>query len=73
VDREGTPGKAEAELEGREQTVKRFPIRDLSSAKREAFAVAWSRQQAQFVENPRKAVAEADVLVTRLMVAKGYR
>jgi len=72
VGREGSQLKGESELARREETVKRLAIHDLTADQRDRFANAWRQQQAQFVEDPRRAVSEADALVTRVMIARGY-
>ena len=72
VERKGSQLKAESELARREKTVSRFAIHELTPQQRDQFADAWRQQQAQFVDNPRGAVLEADALVTRVMAARGY-
>ena len=72
VSREGDRGRAEAELSHREARVKKLNIRDLSPQEQERFATSWRQQQAQFVDDPRGAVTEADALVTTIMTARGY-
>jgi hypothetical protein len=72
VHREGDRTRAEAELAQREKRVKKLNIRDLTKEERTRFAEAWRERQSMFVENPHNAVAEADVLVTEAMNARGY-
>ena len=64
--------KAEAALERRAQRVAKFHIRPLKEEERERYVEAWRREQAQFVDNPRSAVAHADTLVQEVMRARGY-
>jgi len=72
VEREGDRRKAEAELAHREAKAKRLQIRELTPQERDQFANAWRDEQAHFVENPSQAVAAADALVSRAMMARGY-
>ena len=68
----GNPSKAEVELINREKRVHSFPIKALAPAARDRFAEEWSAVQRKFVDDPALAVAEADSLVNRVMVARGY-
>src|SRR6185369_10665085 len=47
-------------------------FRDLTEADRVKFSSAWSRIQAQFVDDPVAAVAGANDLIKQVMVARGY-
>jgi hypothetical protein len=64
--------KAETELEKREKRVKRLQIRELSQADRDRFAAQWGNVQAGFVDDPKRALTEADLLVAAVMTARGY-
>jgi hypothetical protein len=68
----GNPAKAETELLNREKRVHSFSIKALTPATRDRFAEEWSAVQHRFVDDPALAVTEADSLVNRLMVARGY-
>jgi hypothetical protein len=68
----GNRDNAEAELARREKRVKKFTIRELSTEERERYIQAWLRQQSQFIDEPAKAVSEADALVTSVMTTRGY-
>jgi FtsZ-interacting cell division protein ZipA len=70
--RESGPQRAEAALVEREKRVKEFPLRDLKAEERERFVTEWRIVQSRFVDDPQAAVAEADLLVDRLMQARGY-
>jgi hypothetical protein len=72
VDETGGKRRAEAELHDREKRVKAFDIRPLSPQELERFATAWRAVQAQFVDNPKVAIARADDLLGELMGARGY-
>lgn len=68
----GGQGKAEAELSAREKRVRKLHIRALAPEEGSRFAEAWKKTQARFVDEPSKAVGEADGLVKELMQARGY-
>ena len=68
----GGRGQAESELEARRKRVEQLSIRPLSGPDRERFANAWRSTQAQFVDDPSGAIAEADKLVADLMQTRGY-
>jgi hypothetical protein len=69
---EGGQGGAEKTLHQREKRVERFNLVPLSPEDRDRFAEAWQQEQAGFVDDPRSAVANADMLVTEVMQARGY-
>ena len=52
--------------------VEKFHIRDLSDGDRARFSAAWKDVQAQFVDNPQRAVSRANDLVKEVMRARGY-
>jgi hypothetical protein len=66
------PQRAEPVLLEREKRVERFQIRKLTAEEREQFATEWRSAQWRFVDDPRGAVGEADLLVSRLMQLRGY-
>ena len=68
----GDRTKAERELAERQRRVQKFELRPLSEQDRERFADSWRREQENFVDDPRNAVARADTLVTEAMRARGY-
>jgi hypothetical protein len=68
----GDRRRAEAILEQREKRVEQLAIRPLPADERARFAEAWRSDQARFVDDPSRAVAEADRLVADLMMARGY-
>lgn len=72
VDQYGDQGKAEAELAAREKRVRKLDIRALAPEEQSRFADAWKKAQARFVDEPSKAVGEANGLVKELMQARGY-
>jgi hypothetical protein len=72
VDELGDRRKAEAELKAREKRVERLKVRPLEPAEAERYAARWRRVQADFVDDPRQAVADADALIGEAMKARGY-
>lgn len=68
----GSRLKAEAELGKLEKRVSRYPLFPLSPADRDQFQQSWRTIQANFVDDPGNALAEADHLIVRVMSARGY-
>jgi hypothetical protein len=63
---------AEAELQAREERRQRLEIRPLSEAARDRYVDNWQSVQAQFVDDPRGAVARADSVIQSVMAERGY-
>ena len=72
VDEAGDTRKAEASLRARAKRVERLHIHVLNPEEAAGFAAAWQRVQAQFVDDPNRAVTEADKLVGEVMTTRGY-
>ncbi len=72
VQETGDRRKAESELEERKERVEQLNIRALEPREREQFAERWKSAQAQFVDDPKGAIKEADRLVAEVMQARGY-
>lgn len=72
VDKYGGTRKAERELSAREKRVESFHLHPLNPELRQRFTTAWKDVQMRFVDDPAKAVGEADDLVKDLMQARGY-
>jgi len=72
IQEHGSQRRAESVLETRERRVERLHIRPLTQKDRDHFAQAWQADQARFVDDPKAAVTEADLLVTEVMKARGY-
>jgi FtsZ-interacting cell division protein ZipA len=68
----GSTFKAEKELEHRAKRVEKLRLRHLNNAEAEGFAREWQTAQEKFVDDPRGAVADADLLVQETMKARGY-
>jgi hypothetical protein len=73
VDQYGDQRKAETELAARERRVRKVEIRILTSEQQSRFAEAWKRTQARFVDEPSRAVGEADGLIKEIMQTRGYQ
>jgi hypothetical protein len=67
-----TPAEAERELQERQSRVDSFSIKSLSREESDHFAATWRSVQAQFVDEPRSAVINADRLIGQVMHARGY-
>jgi hypothetical protein len=72
VDAADSRRDAESELQAREERRRRFEIRTLSPESRDRYVDDWRAVQAQFVDDPRGSVANADVLIQSVMVERGY-
>jgi hypothetical protein len=68
----GDKGSAEAELAERERERERLEIRPLSETSRVGYLESWRTLQAEFVDDPARAVADADELLQRVMAERGY-
>jgi hypothetical protein len=72
VRQEGNVRRGESVLEFREKKRDTLHIQPLSRALRSDFSNRWNAVQAQFVDDPESAVAQADSLVSEVMEARGY-
>lgn len=63
---------AEAELRAREERRQQLEVRPLAQAARDRYLQSWQNIQAQFVDDPRSAVASADSLIQSVMADRGY-
>jgi hypothetical protein len=68
----GNPRQAAAELERRAERVEHLQIRPLSSEDCARFTETWRSVQALFVDDPARATAAADRLITEVMRVRGY-
>jgi hypothetical protein len=71
VERYGTRA-GERVLAERVQRVENIRFRELSDAEHARFTSLWTTIQAQFVDDPRTAVARANELIKEVMRARGY-
>jgi hypothetical protein len=72
VSEANSPKEAELDLRGRVQRRQQLTIRALSPAQRDRYEQDWRRVQAAFVDQPATALAQADMLITSVMVERGY-
>lgn len=72
VENTGSRSRAEAELAAREKRREQLEIQPLEAAEAQRFRMEWDHVQARFVDNPRSAVSEADLLVRDVMMRRGY-
>jgi hypothetical protein len=68
----GSRREAEAQLTEREKRHRELDIRDLRSDERDRFASSWENIQREFVDDPKRAVRDADGLVLEIMRTRGY-
>jgi len=68
----GDVRKTDAALQARAARVERLHIRPLTPEDAQRFSERWRGVQAQFVDDPKAAITEADRLVGEVMHARGY-
>lgn len=64
--------RAEAELKERQKRVSKYKIIVLPRAERDSYREVWRGVQGEFVDQPEKAVSDADRLVQEVMERCGY-
>jgi predicted nucleic acid-binding protein len=72
VEDRGSRREAEQELRARKERVQALEIRPLAETDRNRYAQAWRQVQAQFVDEPRGSIDQADGLIGQVMEARGY-
>jgi hypothetical protein len=72
VQESGSRRQGEAGLQEREKRVEGFAIRPLAPTDRERYIASWRKVQAQFVDDPKSSVTEADRLLGDVMSTRGY-
>ena len=72
ADETGDPKAAEKELTARERAHDDLNIVPLSKSALTHFTYRWQQVQTRFVDDPSRAVGEADRLVTEVMRERGY-
>jgi hypothetical protein len=68
----GNRFKAEARLESVEKRVRNYSLTTISAVDRDRFQQSWRKIQATFVDDPGRALSEADLLLGTVMLARGY-
>ena len=64
--------KANTELEGRQKHVALLDIHPLSAVEGERYAAEWITVQSKFVDDPGKAIVDADQLIMEVMHLRNY-
>lgn len=72
VESAGGRRQGERELDARQERVKGFELRELSTDERDRYLAGWQQSQADFVDDPSGAISQADQLVREVMRARGY-
>jgi hypothetical protein len=72
VARTSDRSQAEADLRERRERVEALDLRPLSQPDHDRFASEWTKVQAEFVDEPVGAVADADRLIQEVMERRGY-
>ena len=72
VEQSGGRRSAEKELRERQKEHDKLELKPLSPEARDRYVRRWQSTQTRFVDDPRGAVAEADVLVQEVMKERGY-
>src|SRR5262245_29439689 len=72
IDEMGNRQRAEAELARREARVRKLKIRPLTGSERQSYLAEWNQCQSQFVNDPVRAVDDAERLLDQIMRARGY-
>lgn len=72
LDTPGTEKKAQTELKERQQHVKTLDLRPLSITERERYLADWAAVQSKFVDEPGKAIVDADRLIMEVMQLRAY-
>jgi hypothetical protein len=72
VQESGGRRQGEAGLQEREKRVAGFAVRPLTPGDRERYVASWRKVQAQFVDDPKSSVTEADRLLGDVMSTRGY-
>jgi hypothetical protein len=68
----GGEKKAHTELEERQRYIKALNIRPLSVSERERYLSDWTAVQSNFVDEPRRAIVDADRLIMEVMQLRAY-
>lgn len=72
IKKNGNEKKAQAELRGREKNINKMDIRPLTDAERAQYQKEWTAVQANFVNEPGKAISSADHLIMEVMQLRNY-
>jgi hypothetical protein len=68
----GSEARAQDALEARTRRMEKIHFRSLSREEHDRFVGRWQNVQRDFVDDPARSINGADVLVTEVMLARGY-
>jgi hypothetical protein len=68
----GDEKKAQTELEARQKHIETLDIRPLSASERERYLADWAAVQSEFVDEPGRAIVDADRLIMEVMQLRAY-
>jgi len=68
----GNEKKAHTELDGRQKHVASLNIHPLSAIEGDRYAADWNTVQSKFVDDPGKAIVDADQLIVEVMHLRNY-
>ncbi len=68
----GNEKKAQTDLEERQKHVEALNIRPLSPGERERYQADWTAVQSKFVDEPGRAIVDADRLIMEVMQVRAY-
>jgi hypothetical protein len=72
VQETGSQKAAEAELEQRRKHVENLNIRPLTKVEHDRYAEDWTAVQSRFVDDPARAIKDADRLIIEVMLVRNY-
>jgi hypothetical protein len=72
MEKSGNRKAGEKALQGREDRVSKLDIHDLDAKERNRYQAEWIEIQANFVNDPPKAVEDGDKLISKVMMARGF-
>jgi len=72
VESYGSRGAAEHELTKRTERVEQLHIQPLAPERSAQYAEQWRLVQAEFVDDPERAIGKADALIAEVLQARGY-
>jgi len=72
VQETGSQKQAEAELEQRRKHVEALNIRPLTQVEHDRYLADWKEVQAKFVDDPARAIKDADRLIIEVMLVRNY-
>jgi hypothetical protein len=72
LDKLGDRRTAEADLKEREDRVVKLDIHTLTDKEQNRYQHEWLEIQAQFVDDPPKSVEKANLMITEIMIARGF-